>query len=75
MDIAQEKQQIIEALQTRNEEWLILALKRLLDIDHPPFSEEHKSIIEERMAAYKTKTDQVISLEELKQSFTQEGRL
>ena len=76
MNIAKEKEKIIAALQTRNEEWLIDAIKKLLAIEpYQPFSEKHKSILMERIEEYEKNPSQVISLEELKQSFSKEGRL
>ena len=70
MNIDTEKQRIIEALQHRDEEWLILAFKKLLDIDPPPsFSNELRSILEDRLEIYKTDSSNMLSLDELKQSF------
>lgn len=76
MNISKEKEKIIEALQQREEEWLIIAIKKLLEIEPAePFSDEHKLILMERIEEYKKNPSQVISLEELKKSFTNEGRL
>lgn len=75
MNIEQEKQQIIAALQQRDEEWLIVALQKLLDIEPAhPFSDEHKTVIEERIEAYKKNPNDFISLDELKETFRNEGR-
>lgn len=75
MNITKEKQEIIDALKERDEEWLILAFKKLLDIDHPSYSTEHRFIIEERLEAYNKAPENLISLEELKQTLHKEGRL
>ena len=74
MNIQKEKQKIIEALQSRDEEWLIIAIKKLLDLDSP-FSEEHKSILQERMETYKKNPDDLISIEELKETLRKEGKI
>ena len=74
VNIQKEKREIIEALQNRNEEWLIIAIKKLLDLDSP-FSEEHKSILQERMEAYKKNPSDVISLEELKKNLRKEDKI
>ena len=71
-----EKQQIIEALQTRDEEWLFSAIKQLLEIDPlQPFSEEHRNIIEEHIAGFHKNPSQLITLDDLKEMFRNEGRL
>ncbi len=76
MDLEVEKKNIIDALQNRNEEWLIKAIKKLLDIDtEEAFSSEHKSIIEERIQMYKANPANVITLDQLKTELKAEGKL
>ena len=76
MDIQSEKKQIVEELQNRNEEWLIIAIKKLLDLDDADeFSNEHKVIIEERIKQYESDPENVITLEQLREDLQKEGRL
>jgi hypothetical protein len=75
MNIAKEKEKIIEALQTRNEEWLIDAIKKLLAIEpYQPFSDEHKSILMERIESYEKDPGNVISFDEIKSTYRNEGK-
>lgn len=75
MNIEQEKQQIIQALQTRHEEWLILAMKKLLDLENePPFSSEHEGLLKERLEAYRKNPTDVISLQDVKDTLRKEER-
>lgn len=76
MNIELEKQQIVEELRHRNEEWLIIAMKKLLGLDDgDKFSSEHRAIIEERIKLYETRPDDVITLEQLVQELKAENRL
>ena len=75
MNIAKEKEKIIAALQQREEEWLIVAIKKLLEIaPYEPFSEEHKSILMERIEAYEKNPGDVISFEEIKKTYRNDGK-
>lgn len=76
MDIQLEKKQIVEELRHRNEEWLIIAMKKLLGLDSADeFSSEHKTLIEERIKLYETVPDNIITLEQLRRELKEEGRL
>lgn len=76
MDIQLEKKQIVEELQHRDEEWLIIAIKKLLGLKTADeFSSEHNTIIEERIKLYATDPDSVITLEQLRQELKAEDRL
>lgn len=76
MNLELEKKQIVEELMYRDEEWLIIAMKKLLglDADHN-FVDEHKAIIEERIKLYNTDPDNVITIEQLTHELRQEDRL
>ena len=75
MDLQTEKKQIIEALQQRNEEWLIIAIKKLLDLDTYSLSTEHRLIIEERTERYNNNPDDLITSEQLQKDLEEEGKL
>ena len=76
MDIQLEKKKIVEALEHHDEEWLIIAIKRLLRLDvSDEFSDAHKMIVEERTESYKNNPSNVISLDELRRQLKAEGRL
>jgi hypothetical protein len=77
MDIKNEKLQIIEELRHRDEEWLIIAIKKLLDLDNNEneFSSEHKDIIAKRLDAYGSNPNNVITLNNLKEDLKTEGKL
>lgn len=76
MNIQLEKKQIIEELWQRDEEWLIIAIKKLLGLDTADdFSSEHKRIIEERTKLYDADPDNIITIEELMQELKAEGKL
>lgn len=75
MNIDKEKQKIIEALQDRDEEWLIVAIQKLLAIaPAEPFSNEHKAILMERIESYEKDPGNVISFDDLKQTFRNNSR-
>lgn len=76
MNIHLEKKQIVEELWRRDEEWLIIAIKKLLGLDTADeFSSEHKRIIEERTKLYEADPENVITLEQLMQELKTEGKL
>ena len=75
MNIENEKQQIIQALQDRDEPWLIIAMKKLLDLDkEPPFSDEHKALLEQRLEAHRKNPSDVILFQDVKNILLNEGR-
>lgn len=76
MDIQSEKRKIVAALEQHEEEWLIIAIKKLLGLDvADEFSDAHKMIVEERVETYKSDPSNVISIDELRTQLKAEGRL
>ncbi len=76
MNVELEKKRIVEELQHREEEWLIIAIKKLLDLSIPEnFTSYHKNIIEERIESYKTNPNDIITLEQLKKQLQEENKL
>jgi len=77
MDIQLEKELIVEELRLRNEEWLIIAIKKLLELDtlNDNFTSEHKSIIKQRIKEYEAHPEDVISIDELTLELKAEDKL
>lgn len=75
MNIELEKKNIMAALQYRNEEWLLTAIKSLLEIQpEQSFGDEHKAIIMERIEAYEQNPGDVLSFDDIKKTFRKEGK-
>jgi hypothetical protein len=76
MDIQAEKQQICNAIMQRDEEWLITAIKKLLDLDEDDqFTPVHDEIIAQRLSILQSGEAETITLEQLEQDLKAEGKL
>ena len=67
MNIELEKERIIEQLLLVQDEWLLKAMKKLLDIDSEEISDEHQFILNERIASYKADPGNVLDWEKFKE--------
>ena len=66
-----EKEQIIEAVKLEQDEWVLKAIKRLLDIDFEnEMPREHLTILNERMADYKADPTNLLNWEDVKKDFS-----
>ena len=62
-----EKKQIIEALKLEQDEWVLKAIKRLLEIDYTEdVTNEHLAILNERLEEYKNDPTAVLDWEDAK---------
>ncbi len=62
-----EKKQIIEAVKLEQDEWVLKAIKRLLEIDYTEdVTNEHLAILNERLEEYKNDPTAVLDWEETK---------
>ena len=62
-----EKKQIIEAVKLEQDEWVLKAIKRLLEIDYTEdITNEHLAILNERLEEYKNDPTAVLDWEEAK---------
>ena len=62
-----EKKQIIEAVKLEQDEWVLKAIKRLLEIDYTEqTSDEHLAILNERLEEYKNDPTAVFDWEDAK---------
>jgi hypothetical protein len=77
MNIQLEKELIVEELQLRNEEWLIIAIKKLLDLDtnSDRFTDEHAAVIKQRIAEYEAHPGDIVTIEDLTRELKAEDRL
>ena len=66
MNIDIEKKQINRKILNLKDDWVIKAIRKLLDLDIEDVSDEHKLILNERIAVYEAKPDDVIDWETLK---------
>lgn len=66
MNIDVEKKQIIREILNLKDDWVIKAIRKLLDLDIEDISEEHKLILNDRIADYETRPDDVIDWETLR---------
>lgn len=74
----EEKKLIIQEVLTLEDEWVIKAIKKLLDLDmydEDDFSPDHKLILEERIEEYKSNPSSGISLEQFIEELKAEGKL
>jgi hypothetical protein len=78
MNLDLEKKQIIKEVLMLKDEWIIKAIKKLLDLDVydvEDFPEGHKLILEERMEEYRKTPSAAISLDEFIEELKAEGKL
>ena len=62
-----EKKQIIEAVKLEQDEWVLKAIKRLLEIDYTEdVTNEHLVILNERLEEYKNDPTAVLDWEDAK---------
>ena len=62
-----EKKQIIEAVKLEQDEWVLKAIKRLLEIDYTEdVTNEHLAILNERLKEYKNDPTAVLDWDEVK---------
>lgn len=67
MDIEIEKRLIINEIKNIQDEWILKAIKKLLDIDYEAeVSEEHQQVLNDRIASYETDPSQVLEWDEVK---------
>lgn len=66
MKIDTEKKEIIREILRIEDEWILKAIRKLLDLETESISEEHKNILNERIAHYDAYPDDVINWETLK---------
>ncbi len=67
MNIELEKRRIIEEIISVEDEWILKAIKKLLDLDiSDDVDEEHQQILNERIAEYHSNPDEVLQWEEVK---------
>lgn len=74
MNLALEKQQIIEEIKNCEEEWILKAVKKLLESDNK-FNASHYSILEERLAEYNNDSEEGTSLDAFKDELKKEGKI
>ncbi|MFC0772207.1 addiction module protein [Terrimonas alba] len=66
MTIDSDKKQIIREILKTKDEWVIKAIRKLLDLEVEDIPEEHASVLNERIAEYESNPDNVIDWETLK---------
>jgi len=66
MTIDSEKKEIIRKILKTEDEWILKAIRKLLDLRVDDTSDVHTQILNERIAEYETNQDKVIDWEELK---------
>ncbi|MEP7128384.1 MAG: hypothetical protein ABI729_05930 [Chitinophagales bacterium] len=68
MNIESEKKLVINEILNVKEEWVIKAIKRLLEIDESyNISKEHMTILEERISQYASHPDDVLDWDKIKE--------
>jgi hypothetical protein len=78
MNIDIEKREIIKEILNVEDEWVIRAIKKLLDIDvngDAEFGDEHKYILEERLEEYEKNPGAGINLDQLIEELKAENKL
>ncbi len=78
MRLDEEKKLIIQEVLTLEDEWVIKAIKKLLDLDvydEDDIPTEHKLILQERLEEYRKNPSSVISLEQFIEELKSEGKL
>ena len=66
MNIDIEKKEIIKEILSLKDDWVIKAIRKLLDLEIEDIPEEHKLILNDRIANYENKPGDVIDWETLK---------
>lgn len=67
MNLDTEKKIIINGVIEEQNEWVLKAIKKLLDLDYEKeIPDEHKDILNERIAAYNTDQSDVLDWETIK---------
>jgi hypothetical protein len=68
MNIDLEKKQIIEQILNVQEEWVLKAIRKLLDLDHiDDIHECHKQILNDRLQSYESNPSQIKDWEKFKE--------
>lgn len=71
MNIEAEKKKIIDGIIEVQDEWVLKAIKKLLDLDYSDeVSEEHKDILNDRIAEYNADPTEVIDWEIVKKGLS-----
>ena len=66
MTLNSDKKEIIREILRTEDDWVLKAIRKLLNLQVEDISEEHKHILNERIAEYESNTDNVIDWEILK---------
>lgn len=66
MNLNSEKKEIIREILRTEDDWILKAIRKLLDLPAETISEEHKYILNERIADYGANPGNVIDWEDLK---------
>ncbi len=73
MDLAEKKRQIVNRIDEIQDEWLIRAIEKLLDIeDYDDTPDWHRSLLSERLEQYEKKPNDVIKWEDIKKRWKNE---
>lgn len=67
MLIDSEKKQIIREILKTNDEWVLKAIRKLLDLEVDEIPEEHRLVLNERIAEYESDPDNIIDWETFKE--------
>lgn len=66
MILNSEKKEIIREILRTEDDWILKAIRKLLNLNVESVSDEHKHILNERIAAYEANPDSIIDWETLK---------
>ncbi len=66
MTLDPDKKEIIREILKTKDEWVLKAIRKLLSLETEDIPEEHKHILNERIAEYETNPENVIDWETLK---------
>jgi hypothetical protein len=73
MDLAEKKRLITSRIDEIQDEWLIRAIEKLLDIeDYDDTTDWHRSLLNERLEQYEAKPNDVIKWEDIKKRWKNE---
>lgn len=73
MDIAEKKRLIVSKIDEIQDEWLIRAIEKLLDIeDHDDTTDWHLPLVKERQEQYNAAPNDVIKWEDIKKRWKNE---
>ncbi|MEO6538932.1 MAG: addiction module protein [Ferruginibacter sp.] len=71
MNIEAEKRKIIDGLMEEHDEWVLKAIKKLLDLDYADeIPEAHKNILNDRIAAYNANPSDTLDWETIKKDLS-----